>query len=94
MKFADQDLKPMVNKHCIILHIILHRMTHHLGHKPNNGSSSNSGGTQPEKGKPWCNVPNRKTPTHILQRRRDAYYRRKEQKLFETNGQSKPRYVF
>jgi len=52
-----------------------------------------NGGSQPEKGKPWCNVPNRKTPTHILQRRRDAYYRRKEQKLFETNGQSRPRFV-
>ena len=66
-----------------------HMMMHILGkqHTPN-------GGSQPEKGKPWCNVPNRKTPTHILQRRRDAYYRRKEQKLFETNGQSKPRYVF
>jgi len=49
-----------------------------------------NGGSQPEKGKPWCNVLNRKTPTHILQRRRDAYYRRKEQKLFETNDQSKP----
>ena len=57
------------------------------------GKQQHTPNGQPEKGKPWCNVPNRKTPTHILQRRRDAYYRRKEQKLFETNGQSKPRYV-
>ena len=57
------------------------------------GKQQHTPNGQPEKGKPWCNVPNRKTPTHILQRRRDASYRRKEQKLFETNGQSKSRYV-